>query len=269
MGVTNIGNETRRRYLGLLVAFATTLLSATALADGIVATVVSSPLSSTGTVSGYPTGINIYLQSDEAQGYRFMDPAIEGYGVPAGGRIEVEMLDGFERIADEPLEGATLADISLVPVSGTPQQSVNTPDGPLVVSEGANPNTFVVAPVAHGPVTPDDLTPGVPGSAQDAIQNRGIKVFHVGINPAFRNVGESGTVAVRIYDGDDTLVAEGTGTIDFLPEPGPQIFPTNLLQGNRNHNWQRVAPGATVGQTDGTVPLSRCGVRQRVGRGRF
>ena len=92
-----------------LVAGALTLTpSAIALADGIVATVVNSPLSAAGTVRGAHAGINIYLQSNQAKGIEFFDPKVPGYGIPAGGRIEIEMGKGFERDWDVPLSQAAI-----------------------------------------------------------------------------------------------------------------------------------------------------------------
>ena len=63
-------------------------------AEGIVSTIVNAPLSASGTVKGARVGINVYLQSDAAPGAAFMDPAVIGYGIPAGGRMEIEMATG-------------------------------------------------------------------------------------------------------------------------------------------------------------------------------
>ena len=61
----------------------------TASADGIVSSVVSSPLSASGLVRDARVGINIWLQSNADPGLEFMDPKVTGYGVPAGGRVAV------------------------------------------------------------------------------------------------------------------------------------------------------------------------------------
>ena len=63
----------------------------------MVSTIVNAPLSASGTVKDARVGINVYLQSHAAPGAAFMDPAVIGYGIPAGGRMEMEMGDGFAR----------------------------------------------------------------------------------------------------------------------------------------------------------------------------
>ena len=61
----------------------------------IVSTIVNAPLAAAGTVQGAKAGINVYLQNEQAPGMEFMDPKIVGYGIPAGGRLEVEMSGGY------------------------------------------------------------------------------------------------------------------------------------------------------------------------------
>ena len=67
------------------------------MAGGIVAKIVSSPLTAASTVQGARLDINIYLQNKTAPDVAFMYPAVIGYGIPAGGRIEVELGGGFKR----------------------------------------------------------------------------------------------------------------------------------------------------------------------------
>ena len=43
--------------------------------------------------------------------------------------------------------------------------------------------------------------------------------------------------------------------MEFLPEPIPQIFPTNVPHDQRNHNWQRVDAGKILGVASNTLPL--------------
>ena len=74
-----------------VASFAYALSAGPALADGIVAKIVSSPLAAASTVRGAGIGINVYLQRPAAPGIEFMDPKVLGYGIPAGGRIEIEL----------------------------------------------------------------------------------------------------------------------------------------------------------------------------------
>ena len=85
---------TRTLALGALIS----VMSASAMAQGIVSKIVNSPLSAAGLVRGAHTGINVYLQNDQAPGAAFMNPEVIGYGIPAGGRIEIELGDGFKRV---------------------------------------------------------------------------------------------------------------------------------------------------------------------------
>ena len=73
---------------------------------------------------------------------------------------------------------------------------------------------------------------------------------------AFVSRGSGGRVEVRVIDGNGNIVRKGTGDLKFLPEPLPQIFPTNIPHAKRNHNWQRLAPGQTLGQAKGTLPIA-------------
>ncbi len=216
------------------------------LTDGIVSNVVSSPLSATGTVRGAPVGIDIYLQSPEAPGIDFMDPKAPGYGIP--GRLEIKMGDGFERISSIPLTKK-----SIMLVTGAAQQGIPG----YTVSQGDNDKTFVITPVSQQGLCVDALMIPAPGAKQDPIPQRGLKVIHVGLFQApFHNSRARGWVSVRIYDQHDKLLHQGNGALDFLPQPVPQIHPTNLSDGRRNHNWQRIKPGEVLGHTSGTVPLA-------------
>jgi len=228
-----------------------TVFAGTAGADGIVGSVVSSPLSADGTVSGARTGINIYLEKPEASGIEFMNPEVVGYGVPAGGRLEVELLSGFERDPD-----IELAQPSIMLVTGAPQQGMPGAAIGYSVSQGDNLNTFVITPTKEEGLAADVIMTPAKGAGGDPIRQRGIKVVHVGLKKAFINRGETGNVAVRIYDGNGDLTNEGNGNIDVLDEPNPQIFPTNFAHGRRNHNWQVVSPGDIVGHAGVTVPIA-------------
>lgn len=220
-------------------------------ADGIVNKVINSPLSSSGLVSGARVGINIYLQSDEAPGIEFMNPNVIGYGVPAGGRIEVEMGPGFDRDPQVPLTQKTIMVVTGAPQQGMPGKKVG-----YTVGEGGNPNTITITPTAAGGLPADKLMSPAPGAKGDPVRQRGIKVFHVGlVQSAFVNAKKTGTVHVRFVDGGGKVVHSGSASVDFIDEPVPQIQPNNFPDRQRNHNWQKIASGETLGVTPGTLPI--------------
>ena len=228
------------------------ILGTTAGADGIVARIVSSPLSATGTVSGAHTGLNVYLQSEEVTGDAFMNPEVPGYGFPPGGLVEIEMGEGFERLSDVPIEQS-----AIMVVAGAQQQGMPGAAVGYEVTEGNTPMQIHLRPTEEDGIPIDRMMPPAPGAKNDPVRNRGAKVFHIGLTrSAFRNVGDAGTVHVRFFDADGTVVNEGSGSIDFLESPEPQIFPNNFPDANRNHNWQHAAPGETLGKSPGTVPLA-------------
>jgi hypothetical protein len=242
---------TRLSGLALIAGFSLAF-SGAVRADGIVSTIVNAPLSATGTVQNTRVGINVYLQSPDAPGLEFMDPKVTGHGIPKGGRLEVEMVEGFER---DWAIGISQAAIMLV--TGAPQQGLPGKAVGYQVEEGDNENTLVFLPTGDMGLPADKLMSPAPGTKQDPIAQRGIKVVHIGfMQSAFHNRGRTGTVEVRIVDSAGTVVEKGSGKIDFLESPVPQILPTNFPQGRRNHNWQRVKSGMTLGQSEGTVPVT-------------
>ncbi|HSF96568.1 MAG TPA: hypothetical protein VLA52_16200 [Thermohalobaculum sp.] len=233
-------------------ALALSALCSAAQADGIVGSIVNAPLSATGTVQGARTGINVYLQSAEAPGIEFMDPAVTGYGIPPGGRLEIAMGGGFERDW-----GVAIAQSAIMLVTGAPQQGLPGDKLGYTVTEGGDENMFVITPTGADGLSAETLMSPGPGAQVDPIPNRGIKVLHVGFQQsAFLNAGKTGTVKVRILDAAGAAVAEGTDSVDFLAAPVAQVLPTNFPQGARNHNWQRVKSGDVLGVTDGTVPVT-------------
>ncbi|MFV2092546.1 MAG: hypothetical protein ACC634_05635, partial [Hyphomicrobiales bacterium] len=211
--------------------------------------IVSSPLSADGYVKGSRTGLNIYLQTDEAPAIEFMNPEVIGYGIPAGGRLEVEMVSGFERDKTIPL-----GQPSIMMVTGAPQQGLPGKAVGYKVTQGENENTFVFTPGKA--LVADKLMTPAPGAKGDPVRQRGIKVVHVGLKKAFINRGDRGVVAVRILDGGGKVIHKGSGEIDFIDAPQPQIFPTNFPNKRRDHNWQKVSSGQIVGQAPGTVPIA-------------
>jgi len=223
---------------------------ANALAEGIVSRVTSTPVFANGTLRDIPSGINIHLQTDNVQGLDFMNPEVLGYGVPPGGSIEVELISGFERNANVPLDGK-----SLLLTVGAPQQGLPEKAGGHIISEGDNPNTFIITPTQPDGMIPQNLVSPAKGAAMDRVAQRGIKIFHIGRHFAFTSRGEKGVVEVRFKDSGGRVITRGRGELDFLQEPRPQIFPTNVTHDQRNHNWQKLGPGQVVGVANKTVPM--------------
>ncbi|MFT7596128.1 MAG: hypothetical protein ACI8R4_003462 [Paracoccaceae bacterium] len=71
----------------------------------------------------------------------FMDPDVLGYGIPAGGRIEIEMGGGFERDW-----GIAISQAAITLVTGAPQQGLPGAGVGYEVIEGADENIFVTRP---------------------------------------------------------------------------------------------------------------------------
>lgn len=237
---------------GIILWAALALAGSAAGAEGVVSTIVNAPLSATGTVKGTRVGINVYLQNDTAPGADFMDPEVIGYGIPAGGALEVEMAGDFERDWD-----IGLGQPSIMLVTGAPQQGLPGKAVGYEVGEGDDPNLFVFRPTGDGGIDAASLMSPSPGAKGDPIRQRGIKVIHIGFRQsAFLNAGEKGKVIVRFKDAGGNVVAEGSGEIAFLDAPRPQILPTNFPDKTRNHNWQRVGPGTVLGVDAGTLPLT-------------
>lgn len=223
-----------------------------AQAEGIVGKVTGSPLNSTGLVKGGPSLINVYLQKPGAEGIEFYDPKIPGFGIPPGGRIEVEMAEGFERD-----HGVALDTGAVHMVSGTPQHGLSSRALGYVSKEGANKNTFYITAPTPAGLPAEKLLPRATVKKLDPIPNIGLKTFHIGLSTvAFRNAGDTGTVKVRIVDGRGTVTASGSASVRFFHTELPQIHPNNFLNQGRNHNWQRIKPGGVLGKTAGTVPLT-------------
>ena len=229
------------------------LLGATpSVADGIVAKVVNSPLNSAGLVRDGYSALNVYLQKPEAMGIEFFNPEIPGFGIPAGGRIEVEMGGGFTRNPAIPMNASAVH-----MVSGTPQHGLSSKGLGYGSREGANQNTFVLTAVSPEGLPAEKLLPRATVEKLDPIPNIGLKVFHIGLGAiAFTNRGDKGSVTVRVIDANDKVLASGSAEVAFWDETRPQIHPNNFLHKGQNHNWQRVEPGSTPGKVAGTVPLT-------------
>ena len=222
----------------IAIALATTV--SPTMADGIVSTIVNAPLSATGTLADARVGINVYLQNTNAMGDDFMDPNIVGYGIPKGGRLEVEMGGDYERDWDVGISQA-----SIMLVTGTPQQGLPGKKIGYKVTGGDNENTFLFTPTGENGIVAEKTMTPAPGAKGDPVRQRGIKVIHIGFKQsAFFNNGKNGTVIVRIKDASGNVVSTGTGSIDFLKSPRAQVLPTNFPHKRRNHNWQTVSPNA-------------------------
>lgn len=219
-------------------------------ADGIVSAVTSAPVAPNGIVDGERAAINVHLQSKAVKGLAFMDPAVLGMGIPPKGSIEIELVSGFQRDPNIPLD-----DKALILVAGAPQQGL--PAGPLglVVSEGDNQNTFKITTSDGTGRNANQLRSLAKGAAQDPLPQRGIKIIHIGRNSAFVSRGAEGQVEVRVKDEKGRVIAQGSESVSFLKEPRPQIFLTNVTRDQRNHNWQRIKRGGIIGAAENTLPL--------------
>ncbi len=242
----------RLSRFAILCALGVGVTSTAAVADGIVNTIVNAPLSAAGTVQSGRVGVNVYLQKPDASGAAFMDPKVIGYGIPAGGRLEVELGGGYERDWN-----VALSQAAVMLVTGAPQQGLPGKKIGYSVKAGNNDNTFVFTPTSDKGLPAESIMSPAPGSKLDPIPQRGIKVLHIGFRQsAFINKGDSGTVSVRFIDGAGKVINGGSGKIEFLKTAVPQILPTNFTDKRRNHNWQRVKSGDTLGKTSGTVPVT-------------
>lgn len=224
---------------------------AAAFADGIASKTISAPVFANGILRDERVGINIFLQTDQVQGLDFMDPKVPGYGIPPGGSMEVEMVSGFQRDPSIPLNDKSLLLTVGIPQQGLPDEATNH-----TISEGDNPNTFVIKAKSPDGLSPDQLVSPAPGAALDPIRARGIKIVHVGRVSPFISRGEVGVTEVRFKDAGGNVIARGRSEVKFLLEPAPQVFLTNIPHNQRNHNWQRLAPGQVVGAGNNTVPLA-------------
>lgn len=234
----------------LAYLFSTLLLMSSVQADGIVSRITSAPIFANGTVRDIQSGLNIHLQTDNVQGLDFMDPKVVGYGVSPGGSIEVELISGFERVPAVPLDGR-----SLLLTVGAPQQGLPEKVGGHIISQGNNEHTFVIKPTGKDGMLPDQLRSAAKGAASDPYPQRGIKIIHIGRHFPFISRGEKGVIEVRFKDRAGSVIVRGQGELEFLQEPRPQIFPTNVTHDQRNHNWQRLGAGQVVGVAKNTLPM--------------
>lgn len=69
-------------------------------------------------------------------------------------------------------------------------------------------------------------------------------------------MGKHVPVEVRIVDANGKITERGRGEIRFLGNAIPQIHPSNLLDNQRNQNWQRISSSEAFGEKPDTLPLS-------------
>lgn len=235
-----------------VVCAAMSLTAHAARADGLISKIASAPILANGLLTDMRSGTNIFLQSESAPGDAFLDPAVIGYGIEPGGYMEIEMVAGFDRDPKVALDTG-----SILLVAGTPQQAITAQNAGYRVEEGENPFTFRIVPTNPDGMPAERLLAALPPGNPEPIAQHGIKIIHIGRSFAFINRGDIGTIAVRLFDGNGKLKAEGSADVRFLREPTPQIFPTNIPDKRRNRNWQRVGKQKIVGAvSEGTLPLS-------------
>ena len=146
-----------------------------------------------------------------------MDPNVIGYGVPAGGRIEIELAGGFERDGDVPLTQKAIMVVTGAPQQGMPGKAVG-----YKVGQGKNANTITITPTKAGGLPAESLLSPAKGAKGDPVRQRGIKVFHVGFRQsAFINRGASGTAHVRFIDGTGKVVNSGSASVAFFGKARP------------------------------------------------
>jgi hypothetical protein len=149
-----------------------------------------------------------------------------------------------------------LAQKAIMVVTGAPQQGMPGKAVGYTVGQGSNANTITITPTGDVGLSAEKLMSPAPGAKGDPVRQRGIKVFHVGLlQSAFVNTEKSGTVHVRFVDGQGSVVHSGSASVNFIDEPVPQIQPNNFPDRQRNHNWQIIASGETLGVTPGTLPI--------------
>ncbi len=60
---------------------------------------------------------------------------------------------------------------------------------------------------------------------------------------------------MRVINGSGNIVGQGSASVDFIDQQVPQLQPSNFPDAQRNHNWQMIASGETLGRTSGTLPI--------------
>jgi len=241
----------------------------------IVADIISAPVLSNGIQANEPTEFNLIMNASGLGKDQALDPQVFGYQIPAGGRMEVELGGGFTR--NTIINSAGVRE----PVAIKPNANIiltTGPQNPIIFQNGAT--------VARGnwSVTDDGkntitITPNG-GFAENGLENTraneiGIKVIHVRPNPRTiagmpftnGNPGEKGTVAVRIYNALNVLIARGMKSVEFRAYTGRQVNNTN--EGLRTPkggspvaetieliDFQRVAPNTSLTNSSAYVPFS-------------
>jgi len=237
----------------------------------IIAAIVPAPVVSNGLVAKNPTEFNIILAPKKAKPGMELDPDVNGYQIPMGGRLELELSGSFMRNKDVT---SIAANANIIMTTG--------PQNPIVSTAGIGVQhaNWSVADDGNNLIT---ITPNG-GKGRRGLENAranmiGIKVIHLrpnpnsGIGPAvFWNgsAGSVGTVILRIYDKNDKLKASGFKDIIFHNNVGRQVHITNAglttgAQGNPNTlaaervemvQFQKVAPNTMLMNSTKSVPFS-------------
>jgi len=244
--------------------------------DNIVATIVSAPVLSSGTLADEPTEFNLIMNAGGEGKETALDPQLFGYQIPAGGRMEVELSDAFTRNTVVDAETGIAQ-----PVAINPNANIiltTGPQNPIIFQSGATVarGNWSVSDDGQNTIT---VTPnggfGDSGLENSRANEIGIKVIHVRPNP--RNIngtpfingrpGEKGTIKVRIYNAANEVIAKGKGKVKFRARNGRQIYISNeglrtpgggnpAAETNELIDFQRVAPNTALTNDTPHVPFS-------------
>ena len=235
--------------------------------DNIVLGIISAPAVASGIVADQPTGINILLNAPGTEDRYYSDPAHFGHQIPAGGWMEIEVGGSFMRNGvDNDAEFVPInANANLILLAGNPQNAIVQAAGPgpqhgNYAIEDDGERTFTIRPNGG------DGANGLEGARAQEI---GLKVIHILSSPLGSSTGPAsfqngaaateGTVSIRIYDADGTILESGNASVIFRESVGPQVFPINFglatpMQFSpeveteliETTNFQRVSPGTQL-----------------------
>jgi len=238
--------------------------------DNIVRAIVSPPVVSNGLIAGEPTEFIGVLAVEDVHPSLAMDPENEGFQIPAGGRMEVELGGTFERngVDNGKAFRAINSNANFVLVTGLPQAPITAPAG-----AGVQHGNYTITDDGNKIIT---VTPnggkGSNGLEGERARKIGVKVVHIRPRPntdestsAFTNgpAGTIGTLAVRIYKANGKIDEKGSASVTFPASVGQVVGPTNvgLATGGQGRpttttaelvesvNFQHVAPGTELTNT--------------------
>ncbi len=195
-------------------------------ADNIVIGVVGAPPAANGIVGGEPTAINVFLNAKGVDAAYFGDPRFFGHQIPAGGHMEIELGGTFERNGvDNDREFVPIdSNFYLILLAGNAQNAISEAAG-----EGVQHGNYTISDDgAHTILVTPNGGEGENGLEGERAAQIGLKTLHIlarrgspeGPAPWTNGpAGSEGTVAVRIYDADGSLIESGSGTVTFT---GPE-----------------------------------------------